>query len=463
MGQEGARNPTRIHLSYACGSFVDDFLVTAFSVRVYAFYENEVLLPNFFLATAFIIYGVWNMVNDPLVGYVSDRPNRFTQRWGRRFPWFMLTAIPCAVTFTFIFSPPSGFDWAVFAWLVAFICLFDFLYSFWNTNWLATFPVKFRSHHERTRVAGIQTILSQVGLTVGMLVPPLFFTYGNSASYIGQALVVTAIGAVMSALMIPAMREKPAPPALPLAVGREDPGQGGSSERRSYFKTLSFALRQKNFLAYLVAYLGQTVMQVVMLASVPYLVEYLLHAEADAEILISGALLVGGAAMVPVWIRVSRKRGNRVGYMFGTGLTAALLVLFLFVQDATQAIVAALLLGMSMSATWTLLAPTFSDVIDETVVKMGSRSEGIFYGFRTFFGRLSVVIQALSFGIIHAVVGFDPEAAEQSSLALLGLRLQMTLVPALFYLAGFLCMWLVFDITPERARSNKDKLAAFGL
>ncbi|MEX2683338.1 MAG: MFS transporter [Candidatus Sigynarchaeota archaeon] len=111
------RHPSKIHFSYGCGSFLDDFLLTAFSVRVYAFYENEVLLPNIFLATAFVIYGIWNMFNDPLVGYISDRPTRFTARWGRRFPWFMCTAIPCAVAFTFIFTPPLGFDWAVFAWL----------------------------------------------------------------------------------------------------------------------------------------------------------------------------------------------------------------------------------------------------------------------------------------------------------------------------------------------------------
>ncbi len=457
------RNPTRIHFSYSCGSFLDDFLLTAFSVRVYAFYEYEVFLPNIFLVTAFVLYGIWNMFNDPLVGYISDRPTRLTRRWGRRFPWFMCTAIPCAVVFTIIFTPPLGFDWAVFAWLIVTICLFDFLYSFWNTNWLATFPVKFRSHHERTRVAGIQTIFSQVGLTLGMLLPPFFFTYENRASYIVQALVVTAVGAVIVAFMIPAMREARAPQVSQPKLKGKSIVSSGNSEQRSYFKTLLFALRQKNFLAYLVAYLGQTVAQVVMLASVPYLVKFILHADDDVEILISGALLLGGVVMVPFWVWVSRRRGNRFGYIIGTGSIAAVLVPFLLVQDLMQSIIGALILGMAMSAPWTLMAPTFSDVIDEVVVKMKSRNEGIFFGFRTFFGRLSVVIQALSFGLIHFLSGFDPGAAVQTDIALLGLRVQMMVVPALFYLAGCLCMWRVFNITPEKARSNKAELAALGL
>nr|MDO8109068.1 MFS transporter [Candidatus Sigynarchaeota archaeon] len=452
-----SNSPLKIQFSYALGSFLDDFIITAFSIRVYAFYENEVFLPNVFLATAFIIYGIWNMVNDPLVGYISDRPTRFTKRWGRRFPWFLFTAIPSALVFTIIFSPPVGLDWAIFMWLLIFICLFDFLFSFWNTNWLAAFPVKFRSHFERTRVAGIQTILSQIGLTIGMLVPPLFFTYGNRVSYIWQAIMVTMIGVIIATLILPGMREKQAPSEILFKA------IDGSHKSTSYFKTLFFALKQKNFIAYLIAYLGQTVMQVVMLASVPYLIKYVLNAEADTEILVSGALLVGGLVMVPVWIKVSRKHGNRLGYMFGTGLTAALLLFFLFVQDLTQAMIAALLLGMSMSATWSLLYPTFSDVIDEMVVKMKARNEGIFYGFRTFFGRLSIVIQALSFSLIHFVVGFDPEAISQTVLALWGLRIQMTIVPAIFYLAGFICMWKIYDITPAKALLNKAQLTELGL
>jgi len=55
-------------VSYALGSFLDDFSLTVFSIRVYAFYETEVLLPSMFLVVAFVIYGIWNMLDDPLVG-----------------------------------------------------------------------------------------------------------------------------------------------------------------------------------------------------------------------------------------------------------------------------------------------------------------------------------------------------------------------------------------------------------
>ncbi len=131
------RFKTGTHVSYSLGSFFDDFLYAAFSVRMYAFYEKEILLPNIFLATAVTLYGLWNMFNDPLIGYISEIPTRFTRRWGKRFPWFLFTAIPTAVVFAFIFSPPNATDWGIFAYLLIIICLYDFLLEYQLDGYLS--------------------------------------------------------------------------------------------------------------------------------------------------------------------------------------------------------------------------------------------------------------------------------------------------------------------------------------
>jgi len=323
---------------------------------------------------------------------------------------------------------------------------------------MAIFPDKFRSQKERTRIAGFQTLLSQLGLTLGMLLPPLFFTYGNRGSYVTQAAVVSLICLMVATLMLHGMRDDPE------SIKRTLRLQATPEYHEPYFKTLKYALRQKNFVSYLLAYLGQTVMMVVMLASIPYLVRYILGVGSGSETYVSGALLLGGASSVPFWIKVARRYGNRIGYICGTGLTATLLLFFLvFVSNLETAVVAAALLGVTMGATWSLLYPTFSDVIDEIVLKTKNRKEGIYYGFRTFFGRLSIVIQALAFGLIHVMTGFDPAATTQSTLALLGLRFQMTIVPMLFYLIGFLCMWRVYDLKPAKVQSIKAQLKTLDL
>ena len=360
------RFTSKTHVSYAFGSFFDDFIMTAFAMRVYSFYETELYLPNAMIAWAIIIYGIWNMINDPIVGYLSDKNFKFTRKRGKRFTWFIIMSFPTAIIYLLIFVPVGVNNTQIFLWLLLLICLFDTFFSFWNTNWLAIFPFKFRSQKERTKVAAFQTLLSQIGLTMGMLLPAFFFTYGVKESYINAAIFVMAVCFVAILAMIPGMKQDS-------TVLEHIEEVESTKPKESYLQTVKFALKEKNFRAYLTAYLGQTVMMTVMLASIPYLANYVIGAGEDAEFLISAAVLAGGLISVPLWITIGRKYGNRIGYMCGTGLTAGLLVIFFFVSmNYVLVVVCAGLVGFTMGATWSLMYPTFSDVIDEIVVKDSS-------------------------------------------------------------------------------------------
>lgn len=443
---------SKIHASYSFGSFFDDFIMTAFAMRVYSFYETELFFPNALISIAIIIYGIWNMFNDPIAGYISDKNFRFTKKFGKRFTWFILMSFPTAIIYLLIFIPVGVNNTQIFIWLVVMICLYDTFFSFWNTNWLAIFPFKFRSQKERTKVAGFQTILSQIGLTMGMLLPAYFFTYGVKESYMNAALFVMVVCFVAIFAMIPGMKQdQKILEQMNLAESQK--------ERKSYIQTLRIALKEKNFRAYLTAYLGQTVMMTVVLASIPYLVNYVMEMGEDAEFLISAAVLVGGLISVPLWIKIGRKYGNRIGYMCGTGLTAILLVVLFFVsRNYTLVVILSGCVGFTMGATWSLMYPTFSDVIDEIVVKAGKRSEGIYYGFRTFVGRFSIVIQAAAFGIVHGLTDFDPTLDSQLGPAILGIQIHTALIPALFYFLGFLAMWRIYDLKPKKVQEIKLKL-----
>ena len=55
-------------LSYSLGGFLDNFFSAAFTIRVIGYYEDEILLPIVLVSLSFVIYGLWNMFNDPLIG-----------------------------------------------------------------------------------------------------------------------------------------------------------------------------------------------------------------------------------------------------------------------------------------------------------------------------------------------------------------------------------------------------------
>jgi len=94
----------KVHWSYGIGGFLDNFMIAAFTVRIIDFYENELLLSIFWIGLAFGIYGFWNMINDPLLGFLSDRKTRFTKKWGRRYPFYLIGALTYAWIYLFVFT-----------------------------------------------------------------------------------------------------------------------------------------------------------------------------------------------------------------------------------------------------------------------------------------------------------------------------------------------------------------------
>ena len=97
---------TKVHASYAIGSFFDDFIITCLGIMVFKFYETEVFLPIIFITVAITIYGLWNMINDPIAGHISDKSIEFMKKKGKRFTWFLIASIPCSLMFMLIFLPP---------------------------------------------------------------------------------------------------------------------------------------------------------------------------------------------------------------------------------------------------------------------------------------------------------------------------------------------------------------------
>ncbi|GAH39085.1 unnamed protein product, partial [marine sediment metagenome] len=83
--------------SYGSGSLAREFINMAFTATVFFYYEAVVGLDVWIVTLGIVLFALYNMVNDPLVGYLTNRPFKFTKKIGRRFPWLLIGGIPlCA-------------------------------------------------------------------------------------------------------------------------------------------------------------------------------------------------------------------------------------------------------------------------------------------------------------------------------------------------------------------------------
>jgi len=429
--------PLTVMSSYGGGRFLPEFLTGAFAAIVFKFYETEGGLSAGLAAAATIIYSIWNAVNDPLIGHITSRPTFLSAKLGRRFPWILLGTVLSALSFVLIFAVPKTLDaekqpLPVFLWMVISICLYDTLYSVWEVNFQSIFPDKFRGARERVKTAGIGTVIGVFGIAAGFVVPPLFFSYGIRESYLTSGWVIAALAVITAMLMIPGVREdRPMIDRYLAALEREK--REGS--RESFFTQMKRAFRQRNFLAFILLFFLYQSGTILMTGSIHYVGDYVLPGGSSSTTIIFAGMLIGALLAVPLWTRVSKQTPGNQRMLIYSSLVMALFALpMTFISSYTGFTICMTLWGMGFGGFWLFMPAAMADVIDEIVVKEGKRQDGIYMGFRAFFGRLSYASQALVFWAVHTATGFN--ADPRSPQALFGIHLHMALIPALFFIAG---------------------------
>jgi glycoside/pentoside/hexuronide:cation symporter, GPH family len=447
-----------IMASFGMGRFLAEALSGAFGVLVFKYYETEVGMAGGLVAAAFVLYSVWNAVNDPLLGWFTAKPTPLSARFGRRFPWIASCSVLSLAGFFFVFAFPwwagtSASTGLLFTLLLASIFLFDALYSAWELNYQSIFPDRFRDAGERARAAGIGTAIGTCGIAVGAVVPTLFVRYGDPSSYVTASLWFLVGGVVAVALLLPGVRETRPMIERYLAERREN-----APKEKGFFQQLVGALANRDFLAFILLYFFYQAAMLSMTASVLYVGDYILD---RSTTIIFAAMLVGALAGLPFWTRLARKLENNQGLLSAAAVAlAAACVPMVFSLGYWGYVASMFVWGIAFGGFWMLIAPAMADVIDGIVVRTGRRDDGVYLGFRAFFGRLGYAVQAIAFAVVHALTGFA--ANPRSSQAILGIRLHQAGIPAVLLLVGFVVFKALNTITPESARRNRELLKKKG-
>ena len=160
-------------LAYSLGSFATALAYQSFAIYLIFFYVDVMKLSPYLAAIGMIIFGIWNAINDPILGYLSDRTRT---RWGRRIPYLAFGILPLGLVYYLLWVP--GFSelnqvFQLFIYFVLAICLFDTFYSLIAINIVALYPEMFRDLTERTQVNSLRQSFWMLGLGAGMILPPL--------------------------------------------------------------------------------------------------------------------------------------------------------------------------------------------------------------------------------------------------------------------------------------------------
>ena len=421
-------------ISYGLGYLVINALVSLGGL--FYFYEVEMGLPVIYVMAAIIIFAIWNMVNDPLLGYLTDRPLKWTPKYGLRAPWVVFSAFPLLIFYVLIYTPPLGAsNIIIFVWLIAITCLFDTFFSIYNDHVYGGFTNQFPSEYERRRAFAIATVLMGTIMTALGIIRLFIIQWGKPETFAMAALVTAIILGVMNIFVFRGIRESEEMKQMFISSYEK-------AEQKGFFSAMKTALKTKNFRVSLVGYtISVTAMAGLWNASQSYMLKDVYGVDPAAGIL---PTLVGVAAFlgfIPFWYNYARKHGFKKTYYTCFILHGLAFIPFLFTTNIIQHTIFVFILYMVYSGEVIMLMPVASDTYDEVASKLEKRGDAMLVGVRNFFFRVAFIVVAVALGGIHILTFYDPNpAATQTPEAILGIRIHAALIPAIMYIV----MGLIF-------------------
>jgi len=149
---------------------------------MYFYYHAVVGLAPGWILTVVFINTLWAGLNDPLIGWLTDKNFKWTRKWGRRFPWIAIGIIPQSLSLIMIFSAPDlpkdslGVlidPLPVMLWLLLSLFVFDLFITLVDIHTAILRADKFRTETERRKYAGSWGVFDMVAQVVGMILPPI--------------------------------------------------------------------------------------------------------------------------------------------------------------------------------------------------------------------------------------------------------------------------------------------------
>jgi GPH family glycoside/pentoside/hexuronide:cation symporter len=458
-------------LFYGFGSIAFGVKDQGFAFLLLLYYNQVLGLPEKWVGLGIMITLFVDAFLDPIVGYFSD--NLHT-RWGRRHPLMYASAIPVALSYYLLWSPPAGLSHEqLFAYFVGIAIVIRAFISFYEIPSASLVPELTTNYDERTSLLGFRfffgwwggllmavlafQLFLQPSAThpVGVLNPDGYRMYGITAGVImACAILISALG---THSYIPHLRQPPAKRTF---------------DTRRSLAELRETLSNRPFLALFSAMIFASMASGLMAALNIYFNTFFWELTSNQMSLLIGTSFVAAAFALAIAPPLSQRLGKKRSAV-SISLAAlvlgpapiALRLLGLFPANHSPALMPVLLV-MNLLVVTLLIASNIiassmiADVVEDSEITTGRRSEGTFFAASSFVQKCVSGIGIFTSTVLLGVIGF-PQNAKPGEVAAdvvrnLGLVYAPMIVALLLVSVGCIAL---YPISRQRHEENLRRLA----
>jgi glycoside/pentoside/hexuronide:cation symporter, GPH family len=401
-----------------------------------------------YAAWAVMIGRLWDAVNDPWFGILSDR---IKTRWGRRRTIMLFGAIPIGVGFALMWQVPPFSPLGLTAYYTLTFIIFNSAFTFIRIGYYAMVPELTSDYDERISINGYLMAYSISGSLGAIILITLLRGF-----FPDPVQLFMIIGISLGLLIV-------LPPLLVFSLTK-----GKLSETAGSALTMGESIRatlsNKPFWRLIGLYTMSWTTVSVIAAALVYFANYYLRVPDQANYFV---LAAQGSALlfVPLWVWAAKKLDKSKAFIIGS-LSWLVILLSISSIGADQvglAYLLAALSGAGIACAYVLPWSMIPDVVEFDQLKTGERREGSYYAFASFFQKLAAGMAIWAMGQALALANYiNPSAADplpiQPVEAVQAIRIFMGPVPAVLLIVAVLFAWR-YPLTREKHQLICDELA----
>jgi len=373
---------------YAVGEFALGLPGTVVGAYLLYYYNHNLGLAVGYVTVAKVIQAIWDGINDPMVGHLSDRTR---SRWGRRRPWLTVGAILYLIFSVTAFLVPGGIrGGALFAYYLTLSLLWETAATVAWIPYHSLLPELFPTEAARLHAQTYKKSVTMIAQIVGFVATPILI---ETMPYVYVSLIYCVLSAITLVVLLYGLKE---PDAEPLT--RSEPG---------FIASVVATVRYSTYRYYLVVHGCFHLTLTILMGAMAFYADYSLQLKGLAVSAFFGSVFLATIPGMWLWAAVARRLGTSRALSVSMACFAVSIGLLGIVPDLITGIAAGVAIGLSMSGFFMTADVIISRIADRDHALTGHKREGMFFSVPWVITRVANVLQAGSFLLLYYLYGYS--------------------------------------------------------
>ncbi len=447
-------------IGYSLGDTASNLFFQTFILFLLYFYTDVFGITAKTAVTMFLVARIWDAVNDPIMGMIADRTST---RWGKFRPYLIWGIIPFGVLGVLTFTTPDlGINGKIIYAYITYILL-TMTYTMINVPYSALMAVITPDSDERTVISSFRFVAAFVGQFIvqyAILKLVSVFGDGNEAKGWQLAMVVlSALACILYVITFSSTRERVKPI---------------KEEKTPFKQDLIDLFTNKPWVLIAIATIFQLMYNVMRNGNIMYYFKYFVldqqmvffgktwqftYQDLTTAFMLSGTVMTILGAILT--IKFSRLFDKPKSYAGSLGITAIVTALYYFLspKDIIPMFALNLVISFAIGIVSVLQWAIYTDTTYYSEWKTGRRASGLLMSASLFALKLGIALGSAILAFVLDRYGFQPNV-QQAEETLTGIRLVMSVYPALIALIGVIIIWFFYPLSNKMLVKIEEELSA---